>query len=55
MASEICTSECRCYDGVTITTNENTKQVFDRSDVDDQGIMLFTLNKIKAFCLILAD
>ena len=40
MSSKICTSKCRCYDGVTVTTNDNTKQVFDRNDVDAQGILI---------------
>jgi hypothetical protein len=35
--SDMCTSQCHCYDGVNITTDEHTNQVFDRNGVDTQG------------------
>ena len=36
---EFCTSQCFCTDGMQVLTRDNeTDQVFDGSDVTDQGI-----------------
>ena len=34
---EFCTSQCFCTDGVRLTRDDETDQVFDGSDVADQG------------------
>ena len=34
---EFCTSQCFCTDGMQFTRDNETDQVFDGSDVDDQG------------------
>lgn len=39
----MCVSNCTCYDGINVTTDNETTQVFDGYDVTDQGNVLASI------------
>ena len=35
------TSECDCFDGTELTSDDETPLTFDRNDIHDQGVVTF--------------